>query len=113
MGVVPGRERGDEVVRGGVPRSAGYGRVVDGGGVRKVDSFKVESRLEKNDAAVSKRTCDFTNQVSSTDTSNIDCYTPWYEPNGTYTGDGRIYIVIDNDGKTGTWYDLPGSVSIS
>ena len=93
--------------------SKGHGVVADGGGLRKVDSFKVESRLEKANSVVVKKTCDFTNAINNGDPVNINCETAWYDPNASYTADGRIYVDIDLDGKGGTWYNLTGSPALS
>ncbi|MGW0732509.1 hypothetical protein [Streptomyces sp. NPDC002851] len=60
----------------GVYNGMGYGRVLDGGGTRKVDKFVVESRLEKNNRPVQTRRCDYTNGVNSRDVLNIDCTSP-------------------------------------
>jgi len=98
---------------GGKFRGHGYGNVTDGGGQRKVDAFKVESRLEKGDRTVTKRTCDFTNEVNSSDGVNTDCESPWKAASGSHTGDGRVYVDIDSDGAGGKWYGVPGSAGLS
>lgn len=93
-------------------RARGYGKVMDGGGLRKVDAFKIESRLERNNRTVTKHVCDYTRAVNAGDT-NADCASPRTSTRGSYTGDGRIYVNINNDGKGGRWYGVPGSVPIS
>ncbi|WP_435240671.1 hypothetical protein [Streptomyces cucumeris] len=93
-------------------RGMGYGRVMDGGGMRKVDSFKIETRLERHNRTVTKRVCDYTRAVNAGDT-NADCRSPWARGRGAHTGDGRIYIDVDSDGEGGKWHTLVDSAPLS
>ncbi|MFH8681543.1 hypothetical protein [Streptomyces lydicus] len=97
---------------GGKYQGRGYGTVDDGGGARKVDAFIVETRLERGEVVITSKRCDFTKAVNSRDGINIDCASPYALGRTHYSGDGRIYIDIDNDGRSGTWYDLPGSIPL-
>ncbi|MFD5393527.1 hypothetical protein ACFWJW_04765 [Streptomyces sp. NPDC127097] len=84
---------------------------MDGGGWRKVDAFIVETRLERDGLVITSRRCNFTKAVNAGDT-NADCASPYALGRTHYTGDGRIYVDIDDDGRGGTWYDLEGSKPI-
>ncbi|TJZ56784.1 hypothetical protein FCH28_04430 [Streptomyces piniterrae] len=93
-------------------RARGYGRVMDGGGWRKVDAFIIETRLERDDHVITSRRCDYTKAVNAGDT-NANCASPYALGRDPHlTGDGRIYIDIEDDGRGGTWYDLAGSKPI-
>lgn len=97
---------------GGKARAKGYGTVEDGGGAKKVNSFKIESRLEKNNRTVKKRTCDYTRSINARDISNVDCYSPRITSRGKYTADGRIYIDVASDGERGQWHTLVDSAPL-
>ncbi|MFF3546836.1 hypothetical protein ACFYXD_33980 [Streptomyces platensis] len=98
---------------GGKYRGEGSGRVLDGGGLRKVDTFIVETRLERGSVDIYRKRCNFTKAVNAHGTSNIDCNTKYgIGRHPRLTGDGRIYINIDGDGRSGTWYNLPGSAPL-
>ncbi|MFD0548251.1 hypothetical protein ACFQ0X_03045 [Streptomyces rectiviolaceus] len=90
-------------------RAEGSGRVLDGGGARKVDAFIVEMRVDRGSVTVQRSRCNFTKRVNAQDVANIDCNSKAVIGRKGLTGDSRIYIDLDSDGRGGKWYNLAGS----
>ncbi|MFC7303751.1 hypothetical protein ACFQVC_05925 [Streptomyces monticola] len=97
----------------GVYNASGYGRVTDGGGARKVDSFVVRSRLEKNNHTVQSTRCNYTKAINNAETTNIDCDSSGAVGPGSFAGDGEIWVDLEGDGKGGRWYGVEGSAPMS
>ncbi|MFG2500712.1 hypothetical protein ACGFSB_21155 [Streptomyces sp. NPDC048441] len=90
-------------------RAEGYGRVLDGGGSRKVDAFIVEMRVDRGNVTIQRSRCNFTKAINTHDGVNTDCNSKAVIGRKGLTGDSRIYIDLDSDGRGGKWYNLAGS----
>ncbi|MFF4488310.1 hypothetical protein ACFY0F_17715 [Streptomyces sp. NPDC001544] len=85
----------------------------DGGGARKFDLFWVETRLEKNDAAITYNGCDFTRAINDNETGGRTCGTASHTGSGTgWTADATVGYNIDLDGEGEFTWNLTGTPKI-
>ncbi|MFI6285981.1 hypothetical protein ACIBCM_14680 [Streptomyces sp. NPDC051018] len=71
--------------------------------------FDVYTRLERNDALIEGRNCDFESKINRYDSGAETCATAWSTRNPPLTGDGTIYY---NTGPGQKTWQLPGTPSI-
>jgi hypothetical protein len=90
-----------------------FGEWWDGGGVRKFDAFRMEVRLEKNDAAITYNDCNYLSAVNSTEHSGFTCGTTSATGSGSgWTADATVLYDLDSDGKGEYFWELTGSPKI-
>jgi hypothetical protein len=89
------------------------GEWFDGGGVRKFDAFRLEVRLEKNDAAITYNSCNYVDAVNDREHSGYQCGTASHTGSGNgWTADGTLLFDYDGDGNGEYFWDLKGSGAI-
>ncbi|MFD7391357.1 hypothetical protein ACFV46_23140 [Streptomyces sp. NPDC059852] len=84
-----------------------------GGGLRKFDAFRMEVRLEKNDAAMSYNDCNLVSAINENSTGSRDCGTAARSGSGSgWTADATVLYNLDLDGEGEKFWDLTGTPKI-
>lgn len=90
-----------------------FGEWWDGGGVRKFDAFRMEVRLEKNDAAITYNDCNYLSAVNSDSHSGFNCGTKSSTGSGSgWTADATVLYDLDLDGEGEYFWNLTGTPQI-